>query len=523
LIVDDERSMCELLEADLRLRGFTPTWFTAAQEALDALADGNFDVVLTDLRMPRISGIELCQRIQASRPDLPVIVMTAFGSLESAVEALRAGAYDFITKPVELDLLAAAVGRAVENRQMQEEIKLLREEVDRGAHCGPLLGSSPAMKRLYDDLERIADTETTVLLTGESGTGKELAARTLHERSRRRGGPFVAINCAALPDALLESELFGHAKGAFTDARAARLGLFLQAEGGTLLLDEIGELPPAIQAKLLRVLEQRTVRPVGGDTESPFDVRLLAATNRDLETAVEENRFREDLYFRINVIQVDLPPLRDRGTDVLLLARHFLELFAARSGRQVHSISEAADERLLNYTWPGNVRELRNVIERAVALARHDHLTVEDLPQKIRDYQRRQVVLGGETADELVPLEEVEKRYILHVLQEVGDNKTVAARILGLDRKTLIASCISTRRVTSRREHQEILSDSFLPLPLIPSPADRFASGEGRQCVISMLSHRGRGQRSKRRSTTGRKRSGNRRVPVGTWRLERGN
>jgi two-component system response regulator HydG len=336
-----------------------------------------------------------------------------------------------------MDLLAIALERAVQHRQMQQKIKILRAEVDGDAEFGPLVGSSPAMKKLYDELQRVADTETTVLLSGESGTGKELAARSLHEGSRRREAPFVAVNCAALPEALLESELFGHAKGAFTDARSARRGLFLQAEGGTLLLDEVGELPLATQVKLLRVLEQRTVRPLGGDTETPFDVRLLAATNRDLEGAVEEGRFRNDLFFRINVIQVHLPPLRDRGTDVLLLARRFLDAFTARTGKDVVGISEAAAERLLNYTWPGNVRELRNVIERAVALARYDHLTVEDLPEKIRDYRRSQVVIGGETADDLMPLEEVEKRYILHVLNTVGDNKTLAARILGLDRKTL--------------------------------------------------------------------------------------
>jgi two-component system response regulator HydG len=275
------------------------------------------------------------------------------------------------------------------------------------------------------------------LITGESGTGKEVVARAIHKQSRRHKGPFVAVNCAALPDSLLESELFGHARGAFTDARAERKGLLLQADGGTLLLDEIGEMPPGMQAKLLRALEEKTLRPVGGDKEVPFDVRLITATNRDLEAAVEENQFREDLFFRINVVQIDLPPLRARGTDVLLLAQHFVETFADRSDKQVTGIAENAAERLLAYSWPGNVRELRNVVERAVALTCYEKVAVEDLPAKVRDYRSDQVFIGGDDPTELVPLDEIEKRYILHVLKTVGDNKAMAARILGLDRKTL--------------------------------------------------------------------------------------
>ena len=293
------------------------------------------------------------------------------------------------------------------------------------------------MQRLYEQLSQIADAEASILITGESGTGKELAARAVHQRSRRRAKPLVAVNCAALPDTLLESELFGHVKGAFTDARSDRKGLFVQADGGTLLLDEIGEMPLAMQPKLLRALEESRVRPVGGETEVPCDVRILAATNRDLETAVDEGRFRQDLFFRINVIQVDFPPLRARGADVLLLAQHFLQGCAARSKKQVLGLSDAVAERFLAYRWPGNVRELRNVIERAVALTRFDKLTVEDLPEKIRNYRSSQVVLGGEDPSELAPLEEVERRYILHVLQSAGDNRTLAARTLGLDRKTL--------------------------------------------------------------------------------------
>ena len=293
------------------------------------------------------------------------------------------------------------------------------------------------MQKLYHQLAQIADSESSVLITGESGTGKELVARALHQRSRRRDKPFVAINCAALPDALLESELFGHVKGSFTDARSDRKGLFVQAEGGTLLLDEIGEMPLPMQPKLLRALEESKLRPVGSEKEVAFDVRLLASTNRDLETAVEEQRFRKDLFFRIDVIQVELPPLRARGADALLLAQHFIDVCAGRAGKKVTGMSDGVAEKLLAYSWPGNVRELRNVMERAVALTRFDKLTVEDLPEKIRDYRSSQLLIGSDDPGELVPLEEVERRYILHVLQSAGGNRTLAARTLGLDRKTL--------------------------------------------------------------------------------------
>jgi two-component system response regulator HydG len=437
LIVDDQRSMCDLLEADLRLREFAPCCFTSAEAAFETFCREDFEVVLTDLKMPGMDGLQFCARLAANRRDVPVIVMTAFGSLETAISAIRAGAYDFVTKPIEMELLAVILRRAVERRQLERQVRSLSEAVARTARFEELLGESPPMQRLYDQLSQIADSEASVLITGESGTGKELAARALHQRSRRREKPLVAVNCAALPDALLESELFGHVKGAFTDARSDRKGLFVQAQGGTLLLDEIGEMPPAMQPKLLRALEESKVRPVGGESEVPFDVRILAATNRDLETAVEEGRFRQDLFFRINVIQVDFPPLRARGADVLLLAQHFVGAYAARAKKQVTGLSDAVAQRLLAYRWPGNVRELRNVIERAVALTRFDQLTVEDLPEKVRDYRSSQVVLGGDDPSELAPLEEVERRYILHVVQSAGDNRSLAARTLGLDRKTL--------------------------------------------------------------------------------------
>lgn len=437
LLVDDDKSMCELLEAGLQRRGFTVAWRTNAEAALALLAEQEFDAVVTDLNMPGFNGLQFCERVGQNRPDIPVVVITAFGSLEAAVAAIRVGAYDFITKPFEVDALTLTLNRAVEARRLKEEVKRLRAVVDQQGRFDDLLGQSPAMRKVYDLIKRVADSESTVLVTGESGTGKELVARAIHVRSRRKAAAFVALNCAAVPETLMESELFGHAKGAFTDARTARAGLLQQAQGGTLFLDEIGEMPMAIQPKLLRVLQERSFRPVGADAEVALDVRLVTATNRDLESAVEEGRFREDLYYRINVIHIPLPPLRARGSDVLLLAQNFCGVYAARAGKRVLGMSPAAAQRLVTYHWPGNIRELQNCIERAVALTGFEQVTVEDLPEKIRNYRTSHVVVATDDPTELVPLEEVERRYILKVVEAVGGNKTLAARSLGLDRKTL--------------------------------------------------------------------------------------
>lgn len=437
LVVDDEKNMAELLETDLKIRDFEAACHTSADDALAALAGQDFDVVLTDLMMPGKSGIELCQQVVALRPDIPVVVMTAFGSMDTAVAAIRAGAYDFVTKPIESDMLALTLGRAVEHRQLKEKINVLTDAVQDSNRIDDMIGESEPMQEVYRQLPRIAQADASVLISGESGTGKELIARSIHRQSERRKGPFVPINCSALPENLLESELFGHAKGAFTDARADRKGLFVQAEGGTLFMDEVGEMPLAMQPKLLRALEEGRVRPVGSDIELAFDVRIVAATNRDLETEIEEQRFREDLFYRINVIEVQLPPLRARGTDVLLLAHYFVSLYAGRSKKEVVGISEAAAEKLLSYHWPGNVRELRNVIERAVALTRFDRIAPEDLPKKINEYRSSDVFIGGDDPNDLIRMDEVERRYIMHVVRTVGSNKTLAAKILGLDRKTL--------------------------------------------------------------------------------------
>ncbi|GEN05565.1 DNA-binding transcriptional response regulator, NtrC family, contains REC, AAA-type ATPase, and a Fis-type DNA-binding domains [Myxococcus fulvus] len=438
LMVEDEREMRAMLEKGLTRRGYTPVAMGSADEALARLAGEDFDVVLTDLRMPGMDGLALCERIVLNRPDIPVVVMTAFGSMETAVAAIRAGAYDFVTKPIDIDALVLVLERAVQHRALRDEVRRLRQELGRRQQdTGAVVGESPAMQQAYALIDRVADLDSTVLITGESGTGKEVAARAVHTRGRRAQGAFVAINCAAMPEALLESELFGHAKGAFTDAKAARAGLFIQAHGGTLFLDEVGELPLTLQPKLLRALQERVVRPVGGDTEVPFDARIVAATNRDLELAVEEGRFREDLYYRLNVIGVELPPLRARGNDVLLLSQRFIEQFAARNNKRVVGLSPAAAQRLLAYGWPGNVRELQNSMERAVALTSFEQITVDDLPERIRNYSQPKVVPENTDPSELVTLEELERRYIHRVLETVGGSRTLAARILGVDRKTL--------------------------------------------------------------------------------------
>jgi DNA-binding NtrC family response regulator len=437
LLVDDDAALCETLAVGLRRRDLEARPCLSANEALRALEAHEFDAVVTDLNMHGVGGIELCERIVANRPETPVIVITAFGNLESAVAAIRAGAYDFISKPVEVDVLAIAIHRAATHRRLREEVKRLRIEVGRLPRFDELVGQSQAMQAVYDLIERVAASDATVLVSGESGTGKEVVARAIHGRSRRRAGAFVAINCAAMPESLLENELFGHVRGAFTDAKTAEPGLFSRANRGTIFLDEIGDMPLGLQPKLLRVLQERTVRPVGGREEIPIDVRVVVASNRDLESAIQEGRFREDLYYRINVVQISLPPLRARGGDILPLAQHFLVHFAARADKRVTGITPQAAEKLLAYAWSGNVRELQNCMERAVALTRFEEIAVEDLPEKVRDYRRSHVLVASDDPSELVPLEQVERRYIARVMDAVSGNKTAAARILGIDRKRL--------------------------------------------------------------------------------------
>jgi DNA-binding NtrC family response regulator len=437
IIIDDDESMLELLRAVLADRGYEVVTEPSSEAALRRLAAEDFGVVLSDIRMRGMNGVDLCREVVSLRRDTPVIVMTAFASMEAAVASIRAGAYDFVTKPLDTDDLILTLERAFANQDLREEVKRLRRAVSDQRSFDEMIGESAAMKRLYDLVARVADTDATVLITGESGTGKELVARALHARSSRATGPFVAINCAAMPESLLESELFGHVKGAFTDARSARPGLFTQATGGTLLLDEVAEMPLGMQVKLLRALQERTVRPVGGDSEVPFDVRIIAATNRDLEIEVAERRFREDLFYRVNVVHIQVPPLRERENDALLLAQSFIERCQTRGGARVVALQSAAAERLVSYAWPGNVRELQNCIERAVALSQFDHIGVDDLPESIRRPKSPTATVDSSPGSAHLPLDEMERRHVARVLAELGGNKALAARQLGVDRRTL--------------------------------------------------------------------------------------
>ncbi len=437
LLVDDDAGMCAMLDARLSSRRFEVTTQTSPTDALVLFEREDFDVVVSDVTMKGITGLELCERLLALRPDVPIILVTAFGSMDAAIDAIHVGAYDFIPKPFEIDQLALAIERGVAQAKLKGEVRRLQRAVAGTTHFDALLGASAKMMELYALLTKVATSDAPVLVTGESGTGKELVAKALHAKGPHANGPVRGHQLRSMPETLLESELFGHAKGAFTDAKVAKLGLFQQANGGTLFLDEVGELPLGLQPKLLRALQERAVRPVGGSTEIPFEARLIAATNRDLETMVDEHRFREDLFFRINVLQIDLPPLRARGGDVLTLAQNFLERIAARASKEIAGFSPDAAEKLLSYAWPGNVRELQNCVERAVALASFDLITVADLPEKIRAFKPSYIVLSGEDPTQLVTLEELERRYIHRVLDAVAGNKSAAARILGIERKTL--------------------------------------------------------------------------------------
>ncbi len=437
LIVDDDVDGSTLLKGALQRRGYTVDRIDSGMEALARLDDHPVDLVLAHLRMTRMSGIELCIELRKSHPELLTIVVTGDGALDGAIAAIRAGAYDYIAKPIDLDALVISIERAVSHLQLGRELRRLRLAVEEARPIASIVGESVALKKVVEVVHKVADSDATVLIVGESGTGKELIARAIHDASSRRDLPFAAINCAAVPAALLESELFGHVKGAFTDAKRTRPGLFLQAGGGTVFLDEIGEMPLEMQVKLLRVLQERRVRPIGGEEEVGFDARVIAATNRDLESDVAEKRFREDLYYRINVVQIPLPPLRSRPGDLLMLAHHFLKKIATRTGKKVVGIGAEAARLLVDYDWPGNVRELENCLERAIALTSFNELAVEDLPDKVRQHRRAILATATGMPSELIPLAEVERRYVRQVLEAVGNNKTMAAHVLRIDRRSL--------------------------------------------------------------------------------------
>jgi DNA-binding NtrC family response regulator len=397
--------------------------------ALQRLGNAEFDAVLTDIRMPGMDGIELCQRLTGDRPHLPIVVMTAFGDVESALGALRAGAFDFLTKPLSLDTLAGALSRALGHGNKSSIVVRPAPRLTASDEMEGLVGSSAAMRQVAERIAHVSLGDSTVLITGESGTGKELVARAVH-RASGRTGPFVPVSCAAIPADILEAELFGHTRGAYTGASEARQGLLPQAAGGTLFLDEIGELPLELQPKLLRALQSRRLRPVGSTEEVSFDARIIAATNRDLGRAVAEGKMREDLLYCLNVLTIPLPALRDRAGDVLELARHFLARASATLGVR-YELSAAAERQLTAHSWPGNVRELENAIQASVALASSGQVGFDDLPTGIRA-QRQQ-----EATRESLSLEDVERRHILLVLDALHWNKAEAARILGINRATL--------------------------------------------------------------------------------------
>ena len=430
----DERELLSELLASLDVEVVTARDFESASQILQQDA---VDLVLTDLQLGRgQSGLDVCDTAKRIHPGLPVVVVTGHGSMDAAIDAIRRGAYDFLTKPIDAQLLRVSMLRALEHQRVLSELKRLKQ-AESSKRPDQLLGQCEPMLRVYDLIQRVAESPASVLLSGESGTGKEVVARALHQASGR-SGPFVAINCGAVPANLLEAELFGHEKGAFTGAARSRKGLLVEADQGTLLLDEVGEMPEEMQVKLLRVLQERKVRPLGGVVEVPFDVRVIAATHRDLEAEIDAGRFREDLYYRLNVVQIHLPPLRLRDNDILLLANSFVQDASRRLGREVKEISAEAAKLLLAFDWPGNIRQLQNCVERAVTLTQFNQVTPDDLPEKIRGYSSA-VAPGTPNIDpeHVQPLDVMERLYIDRVLEIAGGNKSLAARLLGMDRRTL--------------------------------------------------------------------------------------
>jgi two-component system response regulator HydG len=435
LVVDDEGEMADTVAEFLASRGYEAECAVGGKAAVAALKRRQFDAVITDLKMDKVDGLDVLEAARALDPARPVIIMTAYGSIEGALEAVRRGAADYLTKPFKLEEAALHLERALAGRGLREENERLRRAVAERYSFKNLIGKSAVMQQVYDLLERVSTTNAPVLVLGESGTGKELVARAIHQASRRAHAPFVAINCAAIAETLLESELFGHARGAFTGASEAKKGLFVEADGGTLLLDEIGELPLALQAKLLRALETSSVRPLGGGGERKVDVRVIAATNRDLARAVQEKRFREDLYYRLHVIPVHLPPLRARREDIPLLVSHFVARFAGEHHPgQEREISSEVLRRLTELPWPGNVRELKNAIERLLVLARGKRVDMRDLAIIVSEPLPE--AMAG-LASEIVPLRVMTRRYIEWVLNQTGGNKVRTAQLLGIDASTI--------------------------------------------------------------------------------------
>ncbi|MBI3665670.1 MAG: sigma-54-dependent Fis family transcriptional regulator [Acidobacteria bacterium] len=436
LVVEDEASLLRVLEVQLSTAGFHIEKAVSAEEALPVLDRGGLDAVLTDLKLPGMEGLELLARIRHADPALPVIIMTAYGTVETAVQAMKAGASDYVLKPFSLDDLVMTINKALEVRALREENRQLKEELSRRYQFDNIIGRSSKMQEVFAAVTRVAPTRATVLLAGESGIGKDLIAHAIHHHSPRRARPFVKINCSAIPENLMESELFGHEKGAFTGASAARAGKFEQADGGTVFLDEIGDVPSPVQVKLLRVLQEREFERLGSNKTISVDVRVIAATNQDLRAALEQGAFREDLYYRLNVVPINIPPLRERKEDIPFLVEHFLAKYAADTDGRVASVSPAALEKLVAYHWPGNVRELENVIQRAMVMTAGTRLEPADIQLDV-DRRASPAPDGAHFLPAGYSLEQYEQELIREALRRAGGNKSQAARLLGLTRNSL--------------------------------------------------------------------------------------
>jgi two-component system response regulator HydG len=438
VIVDDDEFMRDSLMEALSRPDLTVVGFGRAADALDAVSDGSASLLLTDMRMPEMDGMQLLLEAKRLDPQLPVVMMTAFATIETAVEAMKRGAFDYMMKPFKAEEIELVVNRALEHHRLVTENQYLKDELAKKFRTGDFVGKSPAMKAVFEEIRAAAPSSATVFIRGESGTGKELVARLLHRKSPRAAGPFVTVNCAALSETLLESELYGHEKGAFTGADKRREGRFRAADTGSIFLDEIGEMPTSMQAKLLRAIQEREIQRVGGDRPLKVDVRIIAATNRDLAGDVEAGRFRPDLYYRLNVVSLCLPPLRERVEDIPPLAEHFLRVFAEKNGKRVKGFTPGAMDRLLKHEWPGNVRELENTVERSVVLLLGEYVSERELPPGLPggDAPFGGAARGGWNE---MTLEEIERSAVREVLEKSGGNKSEAARRLGITRKTLLS------------------------------------------------------------------------------------
>lgn len=433
LVVEDDQDMCDFIEEILSERGYAVSTAANGKEALDRLEERQFPVVVSDLKMPVMDGITLLDKIGARATVKPfVILITAFGDIDDVIKLINRGAYDYIIKPFKMDQLLISVGKAVGELALRRKIEELEQLTKRHHSLHDLIGKSPSMHRLFRFIEKIADTSGNILLEGDTGTGKEVIARSIHHTSIRKDKPFVPVNCAAIPEGLLESELFGYVKGAFTDAASDKKGLFVEAGGGTILLDEIGEMPLALQAKILRVLQDRQIRPVGSNASLPVHARVIAATNKNLKDEVDGGRFREDLYYRLNIFKIEVPPLRERREDIPLLIREFLNRYEQK-GKGV-KVSREVLRFFLDYPWPGNIRELENVMERCVVLAEGEEISLHDLPREMLAVHQEQKLLSF---DQIMPLADMEIKYIKFVLAKCNGNKQKSASLLGINRKTI--------------------------------------------------------------------------------------